>query len=155
LLGVLVLSGLLPLEFHSLKLRDSIICMAACPSSCGIPALLYGVSTMTPAQRTGSLFVLFSRFFWMMCGPMMLGLLAFTIISVGRGWFTPADFGFLAVLCVLPLARWIEFRGGDPRTATGEPASPRDLRRYALGAIVLGFGVWVVANLFGIYWLPR
>lgn len=110
---------------------------------------------MTPPQPTGPLFVLFSRVFWMMLGPMMLGLLTLTIISIGTSWFTPADFGFLALLGGLLLARWIEFLGGDPRNAMGEPASPGDFRQYVLGTIVLGLVVWVFANLLGNHWLTR
>ena len=108
---------------------------------------------MTPPQPTGSMFVLFSRVFWMMLGPMTLGLLTLTIISIGTSWFTPADFAFLAVLGALLLARCIEFSSGDPRNAMGEPASPGDLRQYILGTIVLGLVLWVVANLIGNYLL--
>ncbi len=111
---------------------------------------------MTPTQPTGSLFVLFSRIFWMMLGPMALGLLMLTIINIGTGWFTPADFGFLAVLGALLLARWIEFQGGDPRTAMGEPASQRRyLYKYVLGTGAFGLGIWVFANLLGNHWLTR
>jgi hypothetical protein len=107
---------------------------------------------MTPKPTT-SLLVLASRVFWMMLGPILLAALTFNIIRKGNGWFTPYDFAFLAVLGVLLLARWLEFRGGSPQTATGEPASPGDLRRYVLGAILLGLGLWVFANLLGNHWL--
>lgn len=91
----------------------------------------------------------------MMLGPMILSLLAIGIADVGTSWFTPADFAFLIVLGLLVIARWIEFRGGNPRTAEGKPATPGDLRRYALAALPLGLGVWVLANLIGIHWLER
>jgi hypothetical protein len=45
--------------------------------------------------------------------------------------------------------RWMEFRLGTPLTATGEPATADDLRRYALGLGLIGLGVWVVVNLIG------
>ena len=79
---------------------------------------------MSPIQPTTSLLVLVCRIFWMMLGPLLLALLAFTIIMKGNGWFTPADFAFLAVLGVLFLARWLEFREGNPLTSSGEPATP-------------------------------
>ena len=104
---------------------------------------------MAPTQLSNSLFVMFSRVYWMAIGPAILVLLALNIINRGNGWFTPVDFAFLALLGVLLLARWIEFRGGDPHTSTGEPATPEDLRRYALYAILIGLGAWVVANLIG------
>jgi hypothetical protein len=108
-----------------------------------------GAFIMAPSQLSNSLLVLISRIFWMAVGPVTLALLAFTIINKGGGWFTPTDFVFLAVLAVLLLARWIEFLGGDPHTSTGEPATPDDLRRYVLYAIILGLGAWIVANLIG------
>jgi hypothetical protein len=104
---------------------------------------------MTPNQPTTSVLVCFSRVFWMILGPMMIAVLTFTIIRIGNGWFTFADFAFLAALGTLLLARWMEFRGGDPHTATGGPASRGHLRRYALTALPLGLGVWVFANVLG------
>jgi len=108
---------------------------------------------MTPTQPTTSLLVILSRGFWIMFGPTILAILAFAIIDIGTSWFTAADFGFLAVLGLLPVARWIEFRGGNPQTGTGQPASPNDLRRYVLTILPLGLGVWLLANLIGVHWL--
>jgi hypothetical protein len=110
---------------------------------------------MTSAQPTSSLFVLASRVFWMMVGPMMLAILALSIVRIGTSWFTPADFAFLVVLGLVLLARWVEFRGGNPQTAAGEPATPDHLRRYVVITLALGLGVWIVANLVGNYWLGR
>ena len=107
---------------------------------------------MTP---TTSPLVILARVYWMMLGPLLLALLAFTIIDRGNGWFTPADLAFLVVLGGLLLARWLEFRGGNPQTSTGEPATPAHLRRYVCGAVLLGFAAWGVANLLGNHWLSR
>lgn len=99
--------------------------------------------------------VALSRVFWMMVGPLALAGLAAAIIKVGTGWLTALDLAFLAVLGGMLLARWLEFRGGDPQTATGEPATLTHLRRYLLFALVLGLTVWVVANFVGNHWLSR
>lgn len=96
-----------------------------------------------------------ARVCWMMIGPMVLALLAFHIVSAGSGWFTPADFAFLAVLGGTVLARWVEHRGGHAQTATGEPATADHLRRYVLGAMLLGLGAWSLANLLGNHWLAQ
>lgn len=104
---------------------------------------------MTPTQPPTSFHAILSRVFWMLLGPVVLAILTYTIISKGSGWFTPADFAFLAVLVFLLLARWLEFRGGNALTAFGEPATPIHLRRYALRASALGLAAWVVANLIG------
>ena len=48
------------------------------------------------------------------------------------------------------LGRWLEFRGGQPKTSTGEPATAADLRRYLLMTSTLGIVVWIVANVLGV-----
>ena len=93
----------------------------------------------------------FARLFWMMLGPLFLLLLALSIVSQGRSWLTVTDFIFLACVLLLPLARWYEFRAGEPRTSTGDPATERDLRRYAAGALAIGAGIWIAANVLGVH----
>jgi hypothetical protein len=105
------------------------------------------------AKATNSAFVILGRIYWVMIGPMLLVILTLTSLANSGGWFTPADFGFLAALGGLPFGRWLEFQGGDPRTSTGEPATRDQLRRYALATTLAGLAVWVVANLIGNYWL--
>lgn len=85
----------------------------------------------------------------MMIGPAILFLLALTIARDSSGWFTRKDIAFLAVLGGMILGRFLEFRGGDPRTADGQPATREHLRRYALAILPIGLAVWAVANLIG------
>ncbi|MGQ0634828.1 MAG: hypothetical protein ACT4QC_09475 [Planctomycetaceae bacterium] len=89
------------------------------------------------------------RLFWMMIGPAILFLLALAISRDGGGWFTAKDIGFLAALAGIVLGRFIEFRGGDPRTADGQPATQSHFRRYAALVVSIGLGVWAAANLIG------
>jgi hypothetical protein len=96
-----------------------------------------------------------ARIFWMMVGPLSLALLAFTIIRIGSGWLTWADLGYMAVLAGMLVARWLEFRGGHPRTTDGQPATPIHLRRYIQSAVPLALGMWVVANVIGNHMLNR
>lgn len=92
-----------------------------------------------------------ARLFWMMLGPLVLLLLALSIVSQGRSWLTTTDFIFLGCVLLLPLARWYEFHAGEPRTSTGDPATERDLRRYMAGALAVGVGIWIGANVLGIH----
>lgn len=105
------------------------------------------------AKRPSPFVVMLGRLFWMMLGPMLLAVLTFVIIRNGSGWLTPADLAFLLILGGLVLGRWIEFQGGNPQTATGEPATPAHLRRYVLSVVPLGLSVWILANLIGNYFL--
>ncbi len=93
-----------------------------------------------------------ARLFWMMFGPMAMFVAMFLIASNGGGWFTVADMVFLTLLGGLVLARWVEFRGGNAQTSTGEPATAEQLRRYAVGTVIVGLLVWVVANIVGNHW---
>jgi hypothetical protein len=103
--------------------------------------------------QSPSLAVIAFRMFWMMIGPIALGGLGFAIIRAGTGWLTALDVAFFLVLGAMVLARWLEFKRGDARTATGEPASEGHLRRYVVTALGLGLTVWVLANLAGNHWL--
>jgi hypothetical protein len=82
-------------------------------------------------------------------GPMILALLTIGIVKRGAGWMTPFDIGFLVVLLMIIVARRVEFREGDPRTAFGEPATAVHLRNFAWGTFFVGIAVFAVANVLG------
>lgn len=103
-------------------------------------------------QGTTSFLDAVCRVLWMMLGPILLAILAYLIIKTGNGWLTGADIGFLAVLAVMLAARWLEARGGNARTADGEPAGPEHLRRYLVIASVSGIAAWIAANIFANHW---
>lgn len=91
----------------------------------------------------------FGRLFWMIVGPCTLAITAVGISDRRDGWFAALDVTYFVVLGGMLLGRWLEFQYTNPTTATGEPASVHDLRRYALALGALGSGAWVVANLIG------
>ena len=68
-------------------------------------------------------------------------------------WLTGADIAYLVFLGVVLLARWAEFRTGQPQTATGEPATRADLRRFLIVTAAGGLLAWVGVNLVANYWL--
>ncbi len=103
------------------------------------------MSTSPPPST--SIGVVFSRIFWMLIGPLMLVLVLYRSADRGGGWVTSTDIFYFIVLAALPVTRWVEFLGGDPRTSTGEPASIDHFRRYASVTILLGVAVWVAAKL--------
>ena len=110
---------------------------------------------MTNDKEMRSLSAVFGRVLWMMLGPLILVLLTFVIVSTGSGWLTWADIAFVGVLASMLLARWVEFQRGHPQTATGEPATPTDLRRYVRTILPVGATVWFLANLMGNHLLDR
>ncbi len=102
-------------------------------------------------QTNYPVLTLVSRVYWIMLGPLLLVLMAVLIIKTGNGWLTGPDFAFLILLAALLFARWLEFQGDNPQTADGQPANASHLRRFLFGAVALGFGGWVAANVIGNY----
>jgi hypothetical protein len=106
-------------------------------------------------SQSPALSAIFGRLIWMLVGPMALVLMTFAIVSEGGGWLTGFDISFFLILGAMFLGRWLEFRGGRPQKATGEPATQRDFRRYVLTAAIAAPVVWVLANLVGNHWLSH
>ncbi|HQH28418.1 MAG TPA: hypothetical protein PLP17_13555 [Oligoflexia bacterium] len=102
--------------------------------------------------KSNSLIVLFGRVFWMLIGPGLMLLCLFEIVDTDRSW-SPSMANALFIICLLltAVARWIEFRGGEPRTADGEPAAPQVLQRYIKGLFLYGICLWAAANLAASY----
>ena len=76
------------------------------------------------AMRNDSMLILFGRLSWMMIGPGVLLVRAVLIVSSPRaGWRTGADIVYWIALAGMILGRYVEHRGGNPRTSTGEPAT--------------------------------
>lgn len=101
------------------------------------------------APPTTSAGAFFGRLFWMMIGPLSLALTLYYIVSSGTGWRTFADAMFFVILLGMILGKWLEFRGGNPQTSAGEPATPANLRNYIAAVAIGGPVVWALANLLG------
>ena len=84
-----------------------------------------------------------------MIGPLILIFLSIANVKARSGWMSSVDIAFFVVLAALVYARWLEFRGGAPRTATGEPAAISHFRRYAWITLGAGLGIWFMTNLIG------
>jgi hypothetical protein len=106
------------------------------------------------AEATTSMVFVLTRLYWMMLGPFILAINALTLLRKHDGWLSGSSIVFLAFLAGLPLARWWELRSGNAKTATGETATPNDVRQYAILAIAVGLLVWVAANAAGGYLAP-
>lgn len=107
------------------------------------------------APPSSSSAALLGRLFWMMIGPLTLVLVLYHIVTSGTGSRVFAHTVYFVVLLGMILGKWLEFRGGNPQTAAGEPATPADLRRYVLAVLIGGPIVWVIANVAGSHLVAR
>jgi hypothetical protein len=105
------------------------------------------------ASQAASVLAVFGRITWMLLGPVALVLATFGIVNRGEGWVTAPDILYFTILGLMFLGRWLEFRGGNPQTADGQPATPEHLRRYLIVGAGAGLAIWVFANLLGNYGL--
>ncbi|AMV18424.1 hypothetical protein [Planctomyces sp. SH-PL14] len=96
---------------------------------------------MNTAPHSASMLVVFCRIFWMLFGPLLFALSLYHVATASGGGFRPADACCLALAAALPIARWIESFGGDPRTATGDPVTRGEIWRYTW--IAGGGGLWL------------
>jgi hypothetical protein len=108
----------------------------------------------TPEQAppTTPIVPVLARLTWILFGPFVLLVSLSVLLARGGGFPSIPDFTYLAALGAMLLGRWAEFRTGSARTATGEPATVRDLRRYLMWAGGLGLVVWVVTAVARAVW---
>jgi hypothetical protein len=104
------------------------------------------------SSKRSSVLVTLGRAFWVMLGPLLLTASGLMIVLQTRtGWLTGADITFLATLVLIVLGRWAEFSGGQPETATGEPATEEHFRRFTAVVLLGGLALYVLANLVSNY----
>lgn len=86
------------------------------------------------------------RMFWMAAGNLALFLMV--VLIVQRRGFSILDGVYWLIVAALIAARYVDITRFDGLTASAEPATRRDLGRYALGLVVAATAVWLVAHLF-------
>lgn len=100
-----------------------------------------------PAEPRRDPFIkLVVRLGWMVAGPAALFVLAASIAQQrGNQWHL--DVIYVVVLLLTVAVRYADVRFLDGTTATGEPATTVDVRRYALGLVVASLAAWFVARV--------
>ena len=103
------------------------------------------------AERVGqinSVTVLLGRLMWILLGPPLLSFTTYAIVAHG-GWFTTRDAAYGAVVVLMIGGRWVEQRSGAATTATGEPATIEDFKRYVRILLPVAAAIWGAANVLG------
>jgi hypothetical protein len=87
-----------------------------------------------------------ARIYWFMGGPCALFVLALALTRSPR-W--SRHLAYWTVVASLLLVRYIDVRWLNGLTASGEPASLRHWRRYAVTVLVVATGVAVFSHVLG------
>jgi len=95
------------------------------------------------------------RLFWIIVGPLVLTGILYRSVCSGERLPGLVELSYFVVLCGMIAGRWLEFRGGSPLKADGQPAVPADMRRYVRQLAVVGPAAWLVAQLLRNLMLSR
>jgi hypothetical protein len=82
----------------------------------------------------------------MLLGNAILALVALIIVQQGRDRAWATDAAFWGAVASLVLVRYVDIALLDGATASGEPASSRDWRRYTAGLLPLALVMWIGAH---------
>jgi hypothetical protein len=99
--------------------------------------------------RTGSAGILLCRLIWMLLGPLFLGLIAYRTVRQADGWFTGTDIAYAGILVAMIVGRWLEMRSGTAMTATGEPATMAQFKRYVVILLIVAALAWIIVKAVG------
>jgi hypothetical protein len=100
--------------------------------------------SMHTPQSTPAIAVL-GRLGWMLFGPFVLFLTGYALFTRHGGTFGALDACYFGGLALMLWGRWVENRSGFGTSATGEPLTDVELRRYMLVAAVIVLAVWGVS----------
>ena len=100
----------------------------------------------SPVPKTSGLGCLL-RLMWMLAGNVVLFLSAVWISqNAAKSFVTAVDGVYAASLFAVVLSRYLDIRYFNGTTGTGEPATMRDWRRFAILVVALGLAAWGVAH---------
>ena len=107
---------------------------------------------MTPkdqqiTEKHDSILSLILRLFWMLLGNVILIVSAIFIFQ-GKDWqFHTADAFFWGTVATLVLFRYLDIKFYNGLTASGEPASMANWRKYAFTLLIFSAAIWRLMHL--------
>jgi hypothetical protein len=86
------------------------------------------------------------RMSWMLVGNVVLAACAAKIFFNNTGFFSPADVVFWPVVAAMIWLRRIDITRMKGQTASGEPATLADWKRYSVLLVIIALLVWAGAH---------
>jgi hypothetical protein len=103
--------------------------------------------TQTPAKKESTNAVgMLLRLFWMVIGNMVLVMVAVSIIENRQTFLSIADILYVVLVPLLIVARYLDIKFFEGATASGEPATIKHWRKYALTTASVAVAVWFAAH---------
>ena len=100
-----------------------------------------------PTEKYDSPFRLLLRLFWMLLGNVIL-IVSVILIFQGKDWqFHTADAFFWGTVAALVLTRYLDIKFYNGLTASGEPASIANWRKYAITLLISSAAIWILTHL--------
>lgn len=90
------------------------------------------------------------RVFWMLLGNIILAMTAYNIaILHDSGFAVTASIVIWVTVAAMLGARYLDIKRFRGQTASGEPATMTNWRRYAIALVGIWLVVWIVALVIG------
>jgi hypothetical protein len=110
------------------------------------PPAKSSVETGTIDKQRG-IFALIVRPFWMFFGNFALMICVANVIMGESNSTRVSDIIFWSVAAALIIVRFLDIKFLDGQTATGEPATIKHWRRYAIALAVISAAIWSAAHV--------
>ena len=104
--------------------------------------------TNQPIDKQSGILAIFVRPFWMFLGLFALLICAANIFMGESKSTRTSDIIFWCLVAAMIIVRFLDIKFLDGQTATGEPASIKHWRRYAIVLVVISAAIWTGAHLF-------
>jgi hypothetical protein len=104
--------------------------------------------TNQPIDKQRGISAILARPFWMFFGNFILLISTVNIIVGENKPSRTSDLIFWGAVVAMVIVRFLDIKFLDGLTATGQPASIKHWRRYAIVLAVISAAIWTAAHLF-------
>jgi hypothetical protein len=103
--------------------------------------------TNQPIDKQSGILAILARIFWMFIGNFTLMICAANIIMGESNSTRTSDIIFWCVVLAMITVRFLDIKFLDGQTSTGEPASIKNWRKYAILLAIIAAVIWSAAHM--------
>jgi hypothetical protein len=102
--------------------------------------------TNQPIDKQSGILAILARPFWMFFGNFVLMICAANILMGESSSNRTSDIIFWCAVAAMIIVRLLDIKFLNGQTATGEPASVKHWRRYAIMLVLISAVIWAAAH---------